>query len=200
MHRVGVPRECQGRLTCRRSDLPIGRLSGASVDLRRLLRLETPCSVLDQHTSLSNMPSMVIETESPLVADKCLRQRFPGRTLIPVPAGHVPQVIECTRGLPTDHPDRVLRPLKRVAERRRSGGAGAGRVGGKARIARGHPRSRWNLRRTRRRRARLHEVDAGAVPGAGGRLAALAGAHRERLSPPLGTCPNGRLVRRAAPI
>ena len=32
-------------------------------------------------------------------------------------------MIECDRGDPTPHPDRVLRSLKRVVERRRSGGA-----------------------------------------------------------------------------
>ena len=45
-HRVGDPRECQGRLTCRRSDLPVGRLPGASDDLRHLprWRLRARCS------------------------------------------------------------------------------------------------------------------------------------------------------------
>src|SRR5262245_6114836 len=71
-HRGGDPRECQGRLTCRRSGLPVGRLSRPG-RLAPPGLLETPCSVLDQPMSPVSGGQVGARTESPLFAEIVLR-------------------------------------------------------------------------------------------------------------------------------
>ena len=120
----------------------------------------------DPHANVRRDPTCQSPRGTPAVAER--GRRPPSRrrsTPKESPAGV--QLSESQDGRAAPHPDRVLRPLRGEAERRRSGGSTTRRVRGRPRRDRGCTGGGRDLRRAPRRNARVHEIDARSLPRAG---------------------------------
>ena len=119
----------------------------------------------DPHANVRRDPTWRSPPGAPAVAelecDPSCRQSTPKER----PAGV--QLSESRDGRAAPYPDRVLRPLRGEAERRRSGGPTTRRVRGRPRRDRGCTGGGRDLRRAPRRHARVHEIDARSLPRAG---------------------------------